>query len=46
MIFVGDIALPYKRVVKIESIPSGIISNKWYCNLEVKVVKGTTGVNR
>jgi len=40
MIFVGDIALPYKGAVKWDGIPEQFLKKNWFGNLEGAIVKG------
>ena len=34
MIFVGDIALPYKESIKLKNLPFSFNSKQWFGNLE------------
>jgi len=34
MIFVGDIAIPYKESIKLKNLPPSFNSKQWFANLE------------
>lgn len=46
MIFVGDIAIPYKDSIKLNDLPSSLLSKKWFGNLEGALIDNNNNINK
>ena len=46
MIFIGDIALPYKESIKLKNLPTSFNSKQWIGNLEGALVDNKGHINK